>query len=178
MACVHGKMKAQEKQEVMDAFAAGKIDVLVSTTVIEVGINVPNATIMLIENAERFGLAQLHQLRGRVGRGSEKSYCILVSDAKTKVARERMKTMTNSEDGFVISEKDLQLRGPGEFFGIRQHGLPELKIADLYRDMPILKEAQSAAAALLQKDRLLEAEEHGLLREHIAGYLKGKSLEM
>lgn len=178
VACVHGKMKAQEKQEVMDAFAAGKIDVLVSTTVIEVGINVPNATIMLIENAERFGLAQLHQLRGRVGRGSEKSYCILVSDAKTKVARERMKTMTNSEDGFVISEKDLQLRGPGEFFGIRQHGLPELKIADLYRDMPILKEAQSAAAALLQKDRLLEAEEHGLLREHIAGYLKGKSLEM
>ena len=178
VACVHGKMKAREKQEVMDAFAAGKIDVLVSTTVIEVGINVPNATIMLIENAERFGLAQLHQLRGRVGRGSEKSYCILVSDAKTKVARERMKTMTNSEDGFVISEKDLQLRGPGEFFGIRQHGLPELKIADLYRDMPILKEAQSAAAALLQKDRLLEAEEHGLLREHIAGYLEGKSLEM
>lgn len=178
VACVHGKMKAREKQEVMDAFAAGKIDVLVSTTVIEVGINVPNATIMLIENAERFGLAQLHQLRGRVGRGSEKSYCILVSDAKTKVARERMKTMTNSEDGFVISEKDLQLRGPGEFFGIRQHGLPELKIADLYRDMPILKEAQSAAVALLQKDRLLEAEEHGLLREHIAGYLEGKSLEM
>ena len=178
VACVHGKMKAKEKQEIMDGFAAGNIDVLVSTTVIEVGINVPNATIMLIENAERFGLAQLHQLRGRVGRGSEKSYCILVSDTKTKVAKERMKTMTESEDGFVISEKDLKLRGPGEFFGIRQHGLPELKIADLYKDMAILKEAQSAAAELLKKDRFLDAEEHQLLREHIDGYLEGKTLEM
>lgn len=178
VACVHGKMKAKEKQIIMDGFAAGEIDVLVSTTVIEVGINVPNATIMLIENAERFGLAQLHQLRGRVGRGSEKSYCILVSDTKTKVAKERMKTMTESEDGFVISEKDLKLRGPGEFFGIRQHGLPELKIADLYRDMAILQEAQKAAAALLRRDRMLEAEEHQCLKKHIAGYLDGKSLEM
>ena len=178
VACVHGKMKVKEKQEIMDGFAAGNIDVLVSTTVIEVGINVPNATIMLIENAERFGLAQLHQLRGRVGRGSEKSYCILVSDTKTKVAKERMKTMTESEDGFVISEKDLKLRGPGEFFGIRQHGLPELKIADLYKDMAILKEAQSAASELLKKDRFLEEEEHQLLREHIDGYLEGKTLEM
>ena len=178
VSCVHGKMKAKEKQEIMDDFAAGEIDVLVSTTVIEVGINVPNATIMLIENAERFGLAQLHQLRGRVGRGSEKSYCILVSDTKTKVAKERMKTMTESEDGFVISEKDLKLRGPGEFFGIRQHGLPELKIADLYKDMVILKEAQSAAGELLKKDRFLEAEEHQLLKEHIDGYLEGKTLEM
>ena len=178
VACVHGKMKAKEKQEIMDGFAAGNIDVLVSTTVIEVGINVSNATIMLIENAERFGLAQLHQLRGRVGRGSEKSYCILVSDTKTKVAKERMKTMTESEDGFVISEKDLKLRGPGEFFGIRQHGLPELKIADLYKDMAILKEAQSAAAELLKKDRALEAVDHQLLREHIEGYLEEKSLEM
>ena len=175
---LEGKMKAKEKQEIMDGFAAGNIDVLISTTVIEVGINVPNATIMLIENAERFGLAQLHQLRGRVGRGSEKSYCILVSDSKTKIAKERMKTMTESEDGFVISEKDLKLRGPGEFFGIRQHGLPELKIADLYKDVAILKEAQSAAAELLKKDRFLEAEEHRLLKEHIAGYLEGKSLEM
>ena len=178
VACVHGKKKAKEKQAIMDGFAAGSIDVLVSTTVIEVGINVPNATIMLIENAERFGLAQLHQLRGRVGRGSEKSYCILVSDTKTKVAKERMKTMTESENGFVISEKDLKLRGPGEFFGIRQHGLPELKIADLYKDMAILKEAQNAAAALLQRDRELKEEEHQLLKEQIAGYLEGKSLEM
>ena len=178
VACVHGKMKAREKQAVMDSFAAGHIDVLVSTTVIKVGINVPNATIMLIENAERFGLAQLHQLRGRVGRGSEKSYCILVSDTKTKVAKERMQTMTKSEDGFVISEKDLTLRGPGEFFGIRQHGLPELKIADLGKDMSILKEAQQAAAELLRRDRTLEQEEHRLLKEHLAGYLEGKTLEM
>ena len=178
VACVHGKMKAKEKQEIMDDFAAGEIDVLVSTTVIEVGINVPNATIMLIENAERFGLAQLHQLRGRVGRGGEKSYCILVSDTKTKIAKERMKTMTESEDGFVISEKDLKLRGPGEFFGIRQHGLPELKIADLYKDMPILKEAQSAAAELLKRDRFLTAAEHSMLKAQMDGYLEGKSLEM
>ena len=178
VACVHGKLKAKEKQAVMDAFQQGEIDVLVSTTVIEVGINVPNATIMLIENAERFGLAQLHQLRGRVGRGSEKSYCILVSDTKTKVAKERMKIMTESEDGFLISEKDLKLRGPGEFFGIRQHGLPELKIADLYKDMAILKEAQEAAECLLGQDRGLEKEEHQPLKERIGSYLHGKTLEM
>lgn len=178
VSCVHGRMKPKEKQAIMEGFAAGEIDVLVSTTVIEVGVNVPNATIMLIENAERFGLAQLHQLRGRVGRGSEKSYCILVSDTKTKEGKARMKTMTESEDGFLISEKDLQLRGPGEFFGIRQHGLPELKIADLTRDMAILKEAQRAAAALLQRDAALEKEEHRLLRERLGGYLDGKMLEI
>lgn len=178
VACVHGKLKPKEKQGIMDAFQKREIDVLVSTTVIEVGINVPNATIMLIENAERFGLAQLHQLRGRVGRGSEKSYCILVSDAKTKVAKERLKIMTESEDGFLISEKDLKLRGPGEFFGIRQHGLPELKIADLYKDMEILKEAQEAAAQILRQDRKLEMDEHQPLKERIRIYLHGKMLEM
>lgn len=176
--CVHGRMKAKEKQAVMEAFAAGEIDVLVSTTVIEVGINVPNATIMLIENAERFGLAQLHQLRGRVGRGSEKSYCILVSDSKTKVARARLKAMTESEDGFEISEMDLKLRGPGEFFGLRQHGLPELKIADLYRDMAVLKEAQAAVAELTERDRDLTEEEHQPLKRRLEGYLEGKHLEM
>lgn len=176
--CVHGKMKAKEKQAVMEAFAAGKINVLVSTTVIEVGINVPNATIMLIENAERFGLAQLHQLRGRVGRGSEKSYCILVSDSKTKVARARLKAMTETEDGFVISEMDLKLRGPGEFFGLRQHGLPELKVADLYRDMAVLKEAQAAVAELTERDRDLTEEEHQPLKRRLEGYLEGKNLEM
>ncbi len=178
IACVHGKLKPKEKQAVMQAFAAGEIDVLVATTVIEVGVNVPNASVMLIENAERFGLAQLHQLRGRVGRGSEKSYCILVSDSKAKVARERLKIMTKCEDGFLLSEKDLQLRGPGEFFGIRQHGLPELKIADLSRDLPILKEAQKAATELLAHDGELREEEHGLLRERLSGYLEGKLLEI
>ena len=178
IACVHGKLKPKEKQAVMSAFAAGEIDLLVATTVIEVGVNVPNASVMLIENAERFGLAQLHQLRGRVGRGSEKSYCILVSDSKARVARERLKIMTKCEDGFLLSEKDLQLRGPGEFFGIRQHGLPELKIADLSRDLPILKEAQKAAVELLARDGELCEEEHGLLRERLSGYLEGKLLEI
>lgn len=178
IACVHGKMKAAEKQEIMDNFAAGDTDILVSTTVIEVGINVPNATVMLIENSERFGLAQLHQLRGRVGRGSEKSYCILVSDAKTKIAVERMQTMTKTTDGFVISEMDLKLRGPGEFFGTRQHGLPELKIANLYRDMAILKEAQQAAGDLLRKDPQLEQEENAHLKSRLSAWFEGKSLDL
>ena len=150
--CMHGKIKPQKKQEIMEEFAKNNINILVSTTVIEVGINVPNATIMMIENAERFGLAQLHQLRGRVGRGSEKSYCILVCDSKSKVAKERMNMMTKSSDGFEISEMDLKLRGPGEFFGTRQHGLPEMKIANLYKDMNILKEAQKASLELMNMD--------------------------
>lgn len=176
--CVHGKMKAQEKQQIMEDFAKGETDILVSTTVIEVGINVPNATVMLIENAERFGLAQLHQLRGRVGRGAEQSYCILVSDAKTKIAKERMRTMTKTTDGFLISETDLKLRGPGEFFGTRQHGLPEMKIANLYRDTGILKEAQAAAEELLKRDEALEEECHTLLKDRLFGQFLGKSLEL
>lgn len=178
VACVHGKMKPLEKRDSMERFATGKIDVLVSTTVIEVGINVPNATIMLIENAERFGLAQLHQLRGRVGRGGEKSYCILVSDSKTQIAKKRLKALVDSQDGFVISEMDLKLRGPGEFFGIRQHGLPELKIANLYQDMPILLEAQKAAAKLLEIDPFLEEEGHKSMKKHLERLLNGKSLEI
>lgn len=149
IACVHGGMKAEEKQKIMQAFAKGDIKILVATTVIEVGIHVPNAVIMLIENAERFGLAQLHQLRGRVGRGTEKSYCILINESKSKIAKERMKVMEDSGDGFVISEMDLKLRGPGEFFGTKQHGLPDLKIGNLYRDMDILKQAQEAAQLFL-----------------------------
>lgn len=162
MECLHGKMKPAEKQEVMERFASGKTQILVATTVIEVGINVPNATIMLIENAERFGLAQLHQLRGRVGRGSEKSYCILVCDSKTGVAKKRMKVMGQTSDGFEISEMDLKLRGPGEFFGTRQHGLPEMKIANLYKDIQILKEAQQAAQELMESKDRLQNEENKL----------------
>lgn len=175
---VHGKMKPKEKQEIMEAFAKGEIHVLVSTTVIEVGINVPNAVIMLIENAERFGLAQLHQLRGRVGRGSEKSYCILVSDAKAKIAKQRLKTLVDSQDGFVISEMDLKLRGPGEFFGTRQHGLPELKIANMYQDMPILIEAQKAAGKLLELDPTLSLEMHQGIKERFAQLMEGRQLEL
>lgn len=166
-ACLHGKMKPKEKQTIMEAFAKGEIHILVSTTVIEVGINVPNATIMLIENAERFGLAQLHQLRGRVGRGSKQSYCILVCDSKNKIAAERMNVMKKTADGFQISEMDLKLRGPGEFFGTRQHGLPELKIANLYKDIQLLKQSQEAAELLLQKDENLEEEPHFLLKKEL-----------
>lgn len=170
--CIHGKFKADYKNYVMEEFSKGKIDILVSTTVIEVGINVPNATVMLIENAERFGLAQLHQLRGRVGRGAEKSYCILVSDSKNKVAKERMKIMTSSSDGFEISEKDLNLRGPGDFFGTRQHGVPELKIANLYKDIDILKMAQKATEELYIDDPLFEKEQNRKLSLEIERFFR------
>lgn len=136
----------------MAAFAAGETHILVSTTVVEVGVDVPNATVMLIEDADRFGLSQLHQLRGRVGRGKHKSYCILVSDNRSGESRARMKVMTQTGDGFKIAEEDLLLRGPGDFFGRRQHGLPALKVADLTCDMSLLKEAQTAAAGLLERD--------------------------
>ncbi len=165
--CIHGKFKADYKNYIMEEFSNNNIDILVSTTVIEVGINVPNATVMLIENAERFGLAQLHQLRGRVGRGSEKSYCILVSDSKNKTAKERMKIMTKSNDGFEISEKDLNLRGPGDFFGTRQHGIPELKIANLYKDIEILRLVQKASEELYIDDPTLEKEENKKLSDEI-----------
>jgi len=156
IACVHGKMKPKEKEAVMSAFAAHEIDVLVSTTVIEVGVDVPNAAVMVIENAERFGLSQLHQLRGRVGRGKHKSYCVLVSDSKSEETRARLKIMTQTGDGFRIAEEDLRLRGPGDFFGVRQHGLPGLRIADLGCDTKLLQEAQAAAEELLTADPALD----------------------
>lgn len=152
IACVHGRMKPKEKEAVMAAFAAGEIHILVSTTVVEVGVDVPNATVMVVEDADRFGLSQLHQLRGRVGRGKHKSYCILVSDNRSEETRQRLQVMTRTNDGFRIAEEDLRLRGPGDFFGQRQHGLPTLKVADLSCDMSLLKEAQAAAEELLQQD--------------------------
>ena len=145
-------MKPKEKNEVMQRFIEGTTDILVSTTVIEVGIDVPNATVMMIENAERFGLSTLHQLRGRVGRGNKKSYCVLVSDAKGETARERLMTMKKYSDGFKIADTDLKLRGPGDFFGSRQHGLPELKIADMVEDMDTLQNAQECAKSILRND--------------------------
>ncbi len=154
--CVHGRMKPKEKDAVMAAFAAGEIHILVSTTVVEVGVDVPNATVMVIEDADRFGLSQLHQLRGRVGRGKYKSTCILVSDNRSEEARARLKVMTQTGDGFKIAEEDLRLRGPGDFFGQRQHGLPSLKVADLTCDVALLKEAQQAAQDLLGQDPGLE----------------------
>lgn len=153
---LHGKMKAKEKDNIMEQFKRGDIDILISTTVIEVGVNVPNSSIMVIENSERFGLAQLHQLRGRVGRGEYKSYCILKYQGNSEVIRQRMKVMQDTNDGFIISEKDLELRGTGEFFGTKQHGLPEFKIANLFEDMPILKMVQSLAIRIIQEDPSLK----------------------
>lgn len=164
---IHGKMKPADKDSVMNKFKNGETDILISTTVIEVGVDVPNATVMLIENAERFGLSQLHQLRGRVGRGDKNSYCILVSDCKTEYSRDRMKIMTETSDGFKISAKDLELRGSGEFFGTRQHGLPELKVANLFSDIDILKQAQEAASDVLKKDSNLDSDEWSFIKSRI-----------
>ncbi|SDK43422.1 ATP-dependent DNA helicase RecG [Natronincola ferrireducens] len=161
---LHGKMNPKDKEEVMKQFVENKLHVLVATTVIEVGVNVPNATVMIIENAERFGLAQLHQLRGRVGRGSEQSYCILIHNNKSKIAKERMKIMEETTDGFIISEKDLEIRGPGEFFGLRQHGLPDLKIANLFKHMKILKKVQEEIEDLLKEDPYLNFEKYPQLK--------------
>ena len=152
VAYVHGKMKFREKDTVMSAFAAGETNILVSTTVIEVGVDVPNASLMVVENAERFGLSQLHQLRGRVGRGQHQSYCVLVSDNKNDETRQRLRAMTKTADGFKIAEEDLRLRGPGDFFGLRQHGLPGLRVADIGCDTRLLTEAQTAAEELLAHD--------------------------
>ena len=152
VAYVHGKMKSREKDTVMSAFAAGETNILVSTTVIEVGVDVPNASLMVVENAERFGLSQLHQLRGRVGRGQHQSYCVLVSDNKNDETRQRLRAMTKTADGFKIAEEDLRLRGPGDFFGLRQHGLPGLRVADIGCDTRLLTEAQAAAEELLAHD--------------------------
>lgn len=164
---IHGRLRPDQKEEVMRRFRHGEVQVLVATTVIEVGVNVPNATIMLINDAERFGLAQLHQLRGRVGRGEHQSYCILVADPKTDEGKARMKIMEESSDGFVLAEEDLKLRGPGEFFGTRQSGLPELKIANILRDTEILEISRKEAFDLIAADPGLANPEHALLKQKL-----------
>jgi ATP-dependent DNA helicase RecG len=168
IALLHGKMKPREKENVMRGFKRGEIQALVATTVIEVGVDVPNATIMMVENAERFGLSQLHQLRGRVGRGAEKSWCILVSDAKGGPTRERLNVMRETSNGFEVAERDLKLRGPGDFFGSRQHGLPALKLADLAHDLSATQAALGCAKALLEEDPGLEKPGHAPLKEAVA----------
>ncbi len=164
---IHGKMKPKEKDEIMEKFKNKEIDILISTTVIEVGVDVPNANIMVIENSERFGLAQLHQLRGRVGRGEYQSYCILKCEGKSENTRKRMKVMVETNDGFIISEKDLELRGSGDFFGTMQHGLPEFKIANLFEDIEMLKMVQSVAMKILEEDPKLEQEKNQQLKNLI-----------
>jgi ATP-dependent DNA helicase RecG len=165
--CVHGKMKPKEKDKAMAAFVSGETDILVATTVIEVGVDVPNAALMVVENAERFGLSQLHQLRGRVGRAKHKSWCILVSDNDSPEVKARLDIMHRSSDGFKISEEDLRLRGPGDFFGSRQHGLPEMHVADLGADVNVLQTAQQEAQLLLASDPDLSRPEHRALKERI-----------
>lgn len=169
---LHGKMKASEKDQVMEAFKNHELDILVSTTVIEVGVNVPNASLMIIENAERFGLAQLHQLRGRVGRGSEKSYCTLIYGSNTEICRHRMAIMEETNDGFKISEKDLELRGPGDFFGTRQHGLPELRVANLFKHMKILRLVQKEAREIYAQDPALRVKDNEGIRLKIEEMFK------
>lgn len=168
---LHGKMKPKEKNRIMEAFASGEIQVLVSTTVVEVGVNVPNATVMMVENAERFGLAQLHQLRGRVGRGEHQSYCIFIQGNNEENTSKRLKILNESNDGFYIAGEDLKLRGPGDLFGIRQSGLMEFKIGDIYNDAGILKNASEAAGEILALDFDLILPQHKVLKEHLKGYM-------
>jgi ATP-dependent DNA helicase RecG len=165
---LHGQMRPDEKEAIMAQFKAHALDVLVSTTVIEVGIDVPNASVIIIEDADRFGLAQLHQLRGRVGRGQHASYCILIADPKTEEGQARMEIMTATQDGFLIAEEDLRLRGPGEFFGTKQSGIPEFAVANLLTDMDILAETRETAFRLIESDPRLERKEHEPLRRAVA----------
>lgn len=176
---MHGRLTSDEKDLVMKAFSANEVQVLVSTTVVEVGVNVPNATMMVIYDAERFGLSQLHQLRGRVGRGSDQSYCILLASPKSEVGQERMRIMTETNDGFVLSEKDLELRGPGDFFGRKQSGVPEFKVADMVHDYRALETARNDAAILIQSDNFWTSSEYDYLRKQLeeSGVLEGEKLD-
>lgn len=176
---MHGRLPSQEKEEVMKAFSRNEIQLLVSTTVVEVGVNVPNATMMVIYDAERFGLSQLHQLRGRVGRGSSQSYCILLADPKTEIGKERMRIMTETNDGFVLSERDLELRGPGDFFGKKQSGLPEFKVADMVHDYRALETARADAAMLIEQKDFWENPEYEHMRKYLeeSGAMSGEKLD-
>lgn len=171
---LHGKMKGKEKNKIMEEFAAGEIQVLVSTTVIEVGVNVPNATVMMIENAERFGLAQLHQLRGRVGRGDKQSYCIMVNASGNKEKNRRLDVLNKSNDGFYIASEDLKLRGPGDIFGIRQSGDLEFQLADIYTDAVTLKKVSEDVNRILEQDENLEQEENQELKKRLDRFLEEK----
>ena len=170
--CFHGKMKPKEKNGIMEQFARGEIQVLVSTTVVEVGVNVPNATVMMVENAERFGLAQLHQLRGRVGRGAYQSYCIFMQGNEEEETSRRLEILNKSNDGFFIAGEDLKLRGPGDLFGIRQSGQLEFRIGDIYQDSDVLKAASDAAGGILELDRELDLPQHEKLKERLNAYMK------
>ena len=169
---LHGRMKNDEKDAVMKHFKEHETDILISTTVVEVGVDVPNATVMMIENAERFGLAELHQLRGRVGRGEEQSYCIMINTSDSEKAAERLGILNNSNDGFQIAEEDLRLRGPGDVFGVRQSGDIDYRIADIYRDAAIMKDAAAAVKELMDRDPELDEPEHQRLRRISDEYLE------
>jgi ATP-dependent DNA helicase RecG len=173
---LHGRQKAAEKAAVMDSFKAGEVDVLVSTTVIEVGVDVPNATVMVAEDAERYGLSALHQLRGRVGRSAEESYCVLVSDHAGQVARERLRFLCHTNDGFEVAKYDLEHRGPGDFFGNRQHGLPTLHIADLAADTRVLKAAQDEALHTIKEDPRLAAPQHHTLAVEVQNMFEASTV--
>ena len=177
VAYLHGKMKQSEKDVIMEQFGKREIQILVSTTVIEVGINVPNATVMMVENAERFGLAQLHQLRGRVGRGKYQSYCIFMSASKSKETKERLSILNKSNDGFFIASEDLKLRGPGDLFGIRQSGILDFKLGDVFQDAKILQRASEAAEQLISEDENLEKQNHQNIREYLQKYIREGMLE-
>ncbi|MGB2705683.1 MAG: helicase-related protein [Candidatus Omnitrophota bacterium] len=171
---LHGRMSTPEKTDVMKKFKNKKIDILVSTTVIEVGIDIPNASCMVIENAERFGLSQLHQLRGRIGRGDYLSYCILLGRPKTENAKKRFDTMAETQDGFRVAEEDLELRGPGEFFGTRQHGLPELRFGNILRDFEIMEQARAEAFRLVREDPYLRAPRNSFIKDILKKRFVGK----
>jgi ATP-dependent DNA helicase RecG len=171
VACLHGKMKGTLKNQIMEEFAAGHTQVLVSTTVIEVGVNVPNATVMMIEDAQRFGLAQLHQLRGRVGRGDAQSYCIMINTADNEKAKKRLEILNKSNDGFFIASEDLKLRGPGDFFGIRQSGLLQFRLGDIYQDGDILTAASQEAKKVLADDPKLESDAYSSIGRQVIAYM-------